>query len=114
MKFELCPFSKEAAEKTRSYFALDTVHQYWTVTVQSQKSEEKIQCLAMFCLYTLPLARPAQAKIQMLTTSSWSVTILLKSLGLYLFPANNKVLLNAYIFYIYFFYIYMYLYIFYI
>ena len=26
----------------------------------------------MFCLYTLPLARPAQAaKIQMLTTSSW-------------------------------------------
>ena len=24
----------------------------------------------MFCLYTLPLARPAQAKIQMLTTSS--------------------------------------------
>ena len=34
----------------------------------------------MFCLYTLPLARPAQAKIQMLTTSSWIVTILLKSL----------------------------------
>ena len=35
----------------------------------------------------LPLARPAQAKIQMLTTSSWIVTILLKSLlkslGLY-------------------------------
>ena len=37
----------------------------------------------MFCLYTLPLARPTQAKIQMLTTSSWIVTILLKSLGLY-------------------------------
>ena len=41
----------------------------------------------MFCLYTLPLARPAQAKIQMLTTSSRIVTILLKallkSLGLY-------------------------------
>ena len=34
----------------------------------------------MFCLYTLPIARPAQAKIQMLTTSSWIVTILLKSL----------------------------------
>ena len=34
----------------------------------------------MFCLYTLPLARPAQAKIQMLTTSSQIVTILLKSL----------------------------------
>ena len=49
----------------------------------------------MFCLYTLPLARPAQAKIQMLTTSSWIVTILLKSLlkslvlyELLLFPFN--------------------------
>ena len=43
--------------------------------------------LAMFCLYTLPLVRPAKAKIKMLTTSSWIVTILLKSLlkflGLY-------------------------------
>jgi len=29
--------------------------------------QRKIQWLAMFCLYTLPLARPAQAKIQMLT-----------------------------------------------
>ena len=42
----------------------------------------------MFCICTLPLARPAQAKIQMLTISSWIVTILLKSLlkylGLYL------------------------------
>ena len=42
----------------------------------------------MFCLYTLRLARPAQAKIQMLTTPRWIVTILLKSLlkslGLYL------------------------------
>ena len=41
----------------------------------------------MFCLYTLPLARPAQAKIQMLRTPSWIVTnrlkLLLKSLGLY-------------------------------
>ena len=27
----------------------------------------KFQLLAMFCLYTLPLARPAQAQIQMLT-----------------------------------------------
>ena len=48
----------------------------------------KFQWLAMFCLNILPLARPAQvAKIQMLTTSSWIVTILLKSilksLGLY-------------------------------
>ena len=34
----------------------------------------------MFCLYTLPLARRAQAKIQMLTTSSQIVTILFKSL----------------------------------
>ena len=42
----------------------------------------------MFCLYTLPLARQAQAKIQTLTTLSWIFTILLKSilkiLGLYL------------------------------
>ena len=29
----------------------------------------------MFCLYTLPLARPAQAKIQMLTTSCRSLTL---------------------------------------
>ena len=36
----------------------------------------------MFYLYTLPLARPAEAKIQMLTTSSRIVTILLKSLRL--------------------------------
>ena len=42
----------------------------------------------MFCLYTLALARPAQVKIQMLTTSMRIVTIylksLLKSLGLIL------------------------------
>ena len=48
----------------------------------------------MFCLYTLPLARPAQAKIQMLTTSSWIVTIflksLLKSLGLFKKFMNSK------------------------
>ena len=41
----------------------------------------------MIFLYTMPLARPAEAKIQILTTSSRSVTIhfksLLKSLGLY-------------------------------
>ena len=37
----------------------------------------------MFCLYILSLARPAQAKIQMLKTSSGIVTILLKSLGRY-------------------------------
>ena len=43
----------------------------------------------MFCLYTLPLARPAQAKIQMLTTSSRIVTILLKSLGVYLKKSKN-------------------------
>ena len=78
----LRPFSK-AAEKTWSCFALDTEQQYWTVTVQSQKSEEKIQWLAMFGLYTLHLARPAQAKIQMLTASSWSVKIL-KTLKMFL------------------------------
>ena len=50
----------------------------------------------MFCLYTLPLARPAQPKIQMLTTSSWIVTILLKSLlkslGLYLSKKKDSFL----------------------
>ena len=50
----------------------------------------------MFYFYTLPLARPAQAKIQMLTTSSWIVTILLnpllKSLGLYQLNLYNKYL----------------------
>ena len=55
----------------------------------------------MFCLYTLP----GQAKIQMLTTSSWIVTILLKyllkSLVLYellLFPfnANNPITVITY------------------
>ena len=40
--------------------------------------QNKEKCLAMFCLYTLPLTRPAQAKTQMLTTSSWIVTMLLK------------------------------------
>ena len=45
----------------------------------------------MFCLYTLPLARPAHAKIQMLTTSSWIVTILLKSLRLYLVNVKSTV-----------------------
>ena len=42
----------------------------------------------MFCLYTLRLARPDQAKIQLLATPSRILTILLKSLlkilGLYL------------------------------
>ena len=46
----------------------------------------------MFCLYTLPLARPAHAKIQMLTTSIRIVTIifkyLLNSLGLYYQKTN--------------------------
>ena len=48
----------------------------------------EFQWLAMFSLYTLPLARHTSVKIQMLTTSSRIVTILLKSLlkslGLYL------------------------------
>ena len=69
----LLPFSK-TVEKTWSCFSLDTARvQYW-------KKQRKFQWLEMFCLYTLPLARPAQAKIQMLTTSSWIATILLKSL----------------------------------
>ena len=57
----------------------------------------------MFCLCTLyVLARQAQAKIQMLTTSSQIVTILLKSflksLGLYLLflPVQLNVCLGLY------------------
>ena len=50
----------------------------------------------MFCLYTLPLARPGQTKIQMLTTSSWIITILLKSLlsslGLFILLLNLQVI----------------------
>ena len=58
--------------------------------------ERKFQWLAMFCLFTLPLVRPAKAKIQMLTMSSQIVTILLKSLlkflGLYrtIFVVTHK------------------------
>ena len=63
--------------KAWSCFSLDTEKQYWTVTVQYWKKWIKFQWLAIFCLYTLPLARPAQVKIQMITTSSWTVKILL-------------------------------------
>ena len=38
--------------------------------------QRKFQRLAMFCLYTLPLARPAQAKIQMLR-AIWSIVKLI-------------------------------------
>ena len=76
----LYPFSK-AAEKTWIMFCFG----YWALILDcdsavTKKSGEKIQWLAMFCFSTLPLARPAQAKVQMLTTSSWSISILLKSL----------------------------------
>ena len=43
----------------------------------------------MFCLYTLPLARPAQAKVQMLTTSSCIV----KSIPWNLFNLNHLYLI---------------------
>ena len=48
----------------------------------TRKETGKTHLSAIVCLYTLPLARPAQAKIQMLSTSSQIVTILLKYLGL--------------------------------
>ena len=54
---------------------------YWALTLDCDSAvsvQNKEKCLAMFCLYTLPLTRPAQAKTQMLTTSSWIVTMLLK------------------------------------
>ena len=40
------------------------------------EQRKKNQWLAMFCLYTLPLARPAQAKIQMLTAISSIVKLI--------------------------------------
>ena len=74
----LCPFSK-AAEKTRPCFALE----YWAMILDFV-SAVSVQCKENFnfyvLIYTLPLARPAQVKIQMLTTSTRIVTILLKSL----------------------------------
>jgi hypothetical protein len=41
--------------------------------VSVQSKENFNDYLAMFCLYTLPPAMPAQDKIQMLTTSCQSV-----------------------------------------
>ena len=73
----LRPFSK-AAGKTWARFALDTEHQYWTVAVQYLCRVKKISMTSNVLPYTLPLARPAQTKIQMLTTSSRIVTILVK------------------------------------
>ena len=80
----LRPLSK-AAEKTGLCFAWYTEHQYWTVTVQYLCRVKKI--LMTSNVLPLNFAPRAQAKIQMLTTSSRIVTILLKSflksLGLY-------------------------------
>ena len=81
------PFSK-AVEKTWSCFALDTEHQYWTVTVQYLCRVKKNSMTSNVLPLHFTLARPAQAKIQMLATFSQIVTILLKSLlkslGLYM------------------------------
>ena len=62
----------KAAEKTFitwSCFVLNTEQWYWTVTVQYLCRVKKSSMTIMFCLYTLPLVRPAQAQIQMLTAS---------------------------------------------
>ena len=52
-------------------------HFYSTPRIKDRRIPSMI---AVVRLYTLPLARPAQAKIQMFTTSSQIVTTLLKSL----------------------------------
>ena len=69
----LCSFSK-AAEKNQSCFGLDTELWDWpgsAVTVQIKEN-----FFDLFCLYTLPLARPAEAKIQMLTVICSIVTLI--------------------------------------
>jgi hypothetical protein len=77
MKFEF-------AEKTRSCFALATEHQYWTVTVQSLCRVKKI----LMTSNVLPLHfAPSQASSSQnsnVENFCRIVTILLKSLGLYL------------------------------
>ena len=81
MKFEFCAHSARLLRKLDHVFLwiLSNNTGLWQCSIEKS--------IAMFCLYTLPLARPAQAEIQMLTTSSWIVKILLKSLleswGLY-------------------------------
>ena len=61
---------------------------------QSLLRTDKISMTSNFCLYTVQLVRPAQAKIQMMTTSNWIVTIpsksFLKSLGLYKFFLDDQ------------------------
>ena len=53
----------------------------------------------MFCLYTLPLARPAQAKVQMLTTSSCIVKLIPWNLVNLSYLYHNTKFLSKFIFY---------------
>ena len=77
------PFSK-AAKKTGSCFPLDTEHQYWTVTVQSLCRLKKISITRNdFPLHSAP-SQASYAKIEMLTTSSRIIKILLQSFSKYL------------------------------
>ena len=71
MKFEFCAYSARLDHVFLWILSNNTG--LW----QCSTEKKKIQWLAIFCLYTLPLARPAQVKIQMITTSSWTVKILL-------------------------------------
>ena len=80
MEFEFCTHSARLLRKLNHVllWILSTNTGLWQCSICAEKIN--FQWIAMFCLYTLPLARPAQAKIQMLTTSSRIVTILFKIL----------------------------------
>ena len=57
MKFEFCAHSARLLRKLDHVFLR-------TLSKKVKKISTTKAALAMFCLYTLPLARPAQAKIQ--------------------------------------------------
>ena len=69
MKFEFCTHSTRLLRKLDHVLLciLSTNTWLWQCSVYAE--ERKFQWLAMFCLYTLPLARPAQAKITFLSST---------------------------------------------
>jgi hypothetical protein len=76
MKFEFCAHSARVLRKLIMFFF------GYLATIMDCDSAvlKKVKKISM-----TTNVLPVQAKIQMLTTSSWIVTILLKSLGLYKF-----------------------------
>ena len=88
MIFEFCPHSARLLRKLDHVFLriLSNITGLWQCSIE--KSKENFNDHQCFAFTLCHLARPAQARIQILTTYSWIVTILLKSLlkslGLYL------------------------------